>query len=298
MQLQALLAASWRQLRRERAAWAAGLLGAAGNLLLGHWLRQAARPQPWQEPLRLWRERQQIPVARLSLWGGGALLLVLVAWLLALVGEGTLIAIAGGKERPWRQGRRWLLRLIAVDTLVFLPLLLLSIVALVVLIGLLAGSILAALESAEPRATLLGGWSITLLCLTPLLLLLIPLALLTLLVRLLAFRAAALEEWGARPALRRAWTLVRAAPGSAALGALLLWGIAYTAGAAVSAVFLTLSFAAALPGVAAPRFAGPALLLQLLLALVEWPLRAAIFALLGLGWTHAYRQLAAQESAR
>jgi len=297
VQLQALLADSWRQLRRERAAWAAGLLGAAGNLLLGLWLRQAARPELWQEPLRLWWEHQQIPVAQLLFWGGGALLLFLFAWLLALVGEGTLIAISAGKERPWRQAWRWLPRLIAIDALVFVPLLVASVTALVVLIALLTGSTLAALESADPRATLLGGWSLTLLCVTPLMLLLIPLALLTLLVRLLAFRAAALEESGARPALRRAWALVRGAPGSAALAALLLWGIAYTAGAALSAVFLSVNLATALPGVAAPRFAGPALVLQLLLALVEWAPRAALFAFLGLGWTHAYRKMAVQESA-
>lgn len=297
MQLQALLIDSWRQLRRERAAWAAGLLGAAGNLLLSLWLRQAARPELWQEPLRLWWERQQIPVAQLLLWGGGALLLFLLAWLLALLSEGTLIAVAAGQARPWRQARRWLLRLVAIDTLVFLPLLLVSILALVVLVGLLAGSTLAGLQSAEPRTLLLGGWSLALLCMTPLMLLIIPLALLTLLVRLLAFRAAALEERGARLALQRAWSLIRAAPGSAALSALLLWGIAYTAGAALSALFLTLNLATALPGVALPRFASPVLLLQLLLSLVEWAPRAALFAFLGLGWTHAYQLMATQESA-
>jgi len=297
VQLQALLADSWRQLRRERAAWAAGLFGVAGNLLLGLWLRQAARPELWREPLRLWWERQQIPVAQLLFWGGGALLLFLLAWLLALVGEGTLIAIAAGMERPWRQARRWLLRLVVIDTLVFLPLLVVLMTALVVLVALLTGSTLAALESADPRAALLGGWSLALLCVTPLMLLLIPLALLTLVVRLLAFRAATLEERGPRPALRRAWALVRGASGSAALAALLLWGIAYTAGAALSAVFLTANLVIALPGVAASRFARPHLLLQLLLALVEWAPRAALFAFLGLGWTHAYRQMAAQESA-
>lgn len=297
MQPQALLADGWRQLRQERAAWAAGLLGAAGNLLLGLWLRQAARPTLWQEPLRLWWERQQIPVVQLLLWGGGALLLFLLAWLLALLGEGTLIAIAARRERPWRQGRRWLLRLVTIDTLVFLPLLLISLVALVVLVTLLAGSTLLALESAEPRAVLLGGWGLALLCLAPLLLLLIPLALLTLLVRLLAFRVAALEALGARSALRRAWSLVRARAGGAALSALLLWGIAYTVGAALSLLFLAINSAALLPAMAAGRSAGEFLLRPVLLAVVEWPFRAALFAFLGLGWTHAYRQLSAEAPA-
>lgn len=298
MQLQALLATSWRQLRQERAAWAAGLLGAAGNLLLGLWLRWAARPALWQEPLRLWWERQQIPVGQLLLWGGGALLLFLLAWLLALQGEGTLMAIAAGRERPWQQGRRWLIRLAAIDTLVFLPLLLVSIAALAVLVALLAGSTLVALESAEPRAVLLGGWGVALLCVTPLMLLLIPLALLTLLVRLLAFRIAALEVPGARAALRRAWSLVRAGPGAVALTGLLLWGIAYTAGAALSAVSLTANLVTTLPGVAASPAAGWLLLPQLLLTLVEWPFRAALFAFLGLGWTNGYRQLVAGAPAQ
>ena len=267
MQLQALLADSWRQLRRERAAWAAGLFGVAGNLLLGLWLRQAARPELWREPLRLWWERQQIPVAQLLFWGGGALLLFLLAWLLALVGEGTLIAIAAGKERPWRQARRWLLRLVVIDTLVFLPLLVVLMTALVVLVALLTGSTLAALESADPRAALLGGGSLALLCVTPLMLLLIPLALLTLVVRLLAFRAATLAERGPRPpcAGPGPWS---GCAGQRRLAALLLWGIAYTA-LRWRAVFLTANLVIALPGVAASRFARPHLLLQLLLALVN-----------------------------
>lgn len=298
MQLQALLATSWRQLRQERATWTAGLLGAAGNLLLGLWLRWAARPALWQEPLHLWWERQQVPVAQLLLWGGGALLLFLLAWLPALLGEGTLIAVAAGRERPWRQGRRWLIRLVAIDTLVFLPLLLVSITALAVLVALLAGSTLVALESAEPRAVLLAGWGVALLCVTPLMLLLIPLALLTLLVRLLAFRVAALEAPGARAALQRAWKLARARPGAVALTGFLLWGIGYTVGAALSAIFLTVNLVTTLPGMAASQAAGWLLLLQLLMTLVEWPLRAALFAFLGLGWTNGYRQLVGEEPAR
>jgi hypothetical protein len=251
----------------------------------------------WQEPLRLWWERQELPVRPLLFWGGGALLLFLLAWLLALQAEGTLVAVAAARLRPWQQARRWLLRLVAIDALVFLPLLLASIAALALLISLLAGTTFVALDSAEPRPILLGGWGLALLCITPLMLLLFPLALLTLLVRRFAFRAAALEELGPRSALRRAWSLIRAAPGGAALSALLLWGLAFTAGPALSALFLALDFVAALPLTAASRSAGWVLLPAILLALVEWPFRAALFAFLGLGWTHAYRQLASETAA-
>jgi hypothetical protein len=294
MHAQALLAETWRQLRRERPAWVAGLLGVAGNLLLGLWLRQAARPDLWREPLQRWWESQQIPVAPLLFWGGGALLLFLLGWLLSLQAEGTLIAVARGRKRPWRKGRRWLLRLIGIDTLVFLPLLLASIAALILIAGLLSGSTLVALRSPEPRAMLLGGWGLTLLCLIPLLLLLLPVALLTLVVRRLAFRATTQEELGPRQALGRAWSVVRSAPGATAISALLLWGIAYTASTALSAIFLLLHVAATVPHLATSRFAGWTAPLQVALALLEWAPRAALFAFAGLGWTHAYRRLRAE----
>lgn len=297
MQPQALLAATWQQLRRERTVWTAGLLGAAGNLLLGFWLRQAARPSLWREPLRLWWESQVIPVAPLLLWGGGAVLLALLAWLLALRAEGALIAVVLGSQEPWRQGRRWLVRFVAIDTIVFLPLLLLGLAVLFILSLFLVASVIVALRSAEPRAMLLGGWGVTTLCVTPLAVLLLPLGLLTLLLRLLAFRAVAAEGLGARSALRRAWFVVRGAPGATALSMLLLWGLAYITGTLLSTVFILLHLATAVPELVVPAAGQPALLLQGGLALLEWAPRAALFAFLGLGWTHAYGRLADSEAA-
>ncbi len=298
MQPQALLALTWQQLHRERAAWAAGLLGAGGNILLAFWLRQAARPALWREPLRLWWESQIVPVGPLLLWGGGAVLLSLLAWLLALRGEAALVAVGLGRAQPWREGRRWLVSFVAVDTLVFLPLLLLSLAVLALLILLLGASLAAGLRSPDPRTALLAGWAITLLCVSPLALLSLPLAMATLLLRALAFRAVAAEGLAARAALRRAWSLLRRVPGAAALSALLLWGLAYAAGTALTTAFVLLHLASAVPELAAPGIAGAALALQLALALLEWVPRAVLFAFLGLGWTHAYHQLAARAAAR
>lgn len=297
MQPQALLAATWQQLRHTRGAWVAGFLGAAGNLLLGFWLRQAARPALWREPLHLWWESQVIPVAPLLLWGGGAVLLALLAWMLALHGEGALIALALPRPQPWRQARRWFVRFVAIDTLVFLPLLLLALILLALLISLLAASLVVALRSGEPVAILLGGGGLTALCMTPALFSFLPLGLLTMLLRVLAFRAVAAEELGARPALRRAWSAVSSAPGSTALAVLVLWGLAYGASTVLSTVFLLLHFATALPEVALVQVGGWALILQIGLALLEWAPRAGLFAFLGLGWTHAYRDLVASEVA-
>jgi hypothetical protein len=297
MQPQALLAATWQQLRRERTVWTAGLLGAAGNLLLGFWLRQAARPALWREPLRLWWESQVIPVVPLLLWGGGAVLLAVMAWLLALRAEGTLIAVVLGSQEPWRQGRRWLVRFVAIDTLVFLPLLLLGILVLFLSSLLLVASVIAALRSAQPRAMLLGGWGVTALCVTPLVVLLLTVGLVTLLLRLLAFRAVAAEGLGARSALRRAWSVVRSAPGATALTMLLLWGLAYLSGTLLGTIVILLHLATAVPELAVPAAGRSAALLQGGLALLEWVPRAALFAFLGLGWTHAYLRLADGEAA-
>ncbi|MDT8304597.1 MAG: hypothetical protein RRC07_01570 [Anaerolineae bacterium] len=297
MQPQALLAVTWRQLRDTRAAWAAGLLGAAGNVLLGFWLRQAARPALWREPLRLWWESQTIPVTPLLLWGGGAVLLALLAWLLALHGEAALIATALDKPQPWREARQWIVRFVAIDTLVFLPLLMLGLIVLALLIILLAASLVVALRSDEPRAILLGAGGLAMLCSTSVLVLLLPLGMFTVLFRLLAFRAVGVEGLGARPALRRAWAVVRQSPGSTALAAVVLWGLAYGASIVLSTVFLLLHFATALPEAAIVEAGRLTRVLQIGLALLEWAPRAALFAFLGLGWTHAYRQLARNEVA-
>jgi hypothetical protein len=293
VQPQAILASTWQQLRRGCAVWAAGLLGAAGNVLLAFWLRQAARPALWRDPLQLWWEAQVIPIRPLLLWGGCAVLLSLLAWLFALRAEGVLTAVGLGLAQPWRAARRWLVSFVAVDTIVFLPLLLLALAVLALLVVLLGASLVAGLRSPDPRTALLGGWGITALCVTPLLLLTVPLTMVTLLLRVLAFRAVAAEGLGARPALRRAWSLIGQAPGGAALSALLLWGLAYVAGTALTTVFVLAHLASAVSELAAPRTANLTLLLQAALALLEWAPRAVLFAFLGLGWTYAYRQLAA-----
>lgn len=296
MQPQALLALTWRQLRRERAARTAGLLGAGGNILLGLWLRQAARPALWRDPLRLWWEARVFPVGPLLLWGGGAVVLALLAWLFAIRAEGALAAVGLDMAQPWHAGRQWLVSFVAIDTLVFLPLFLLALTVLGLLIVLLGASLVAGLRSADPRATLLEGWGITALCVAPFALLTLPLAMATLLLRVLAFRAVAAEGLGARPALRHAWSLIRRAPGPAALSVLLLYGLAYVAGTGLTTVFVLVHLASAVPELAEPRTANLALL-QAILALLEWAPRALLFAFLGLGWTHAYRQLAARAAA-
>jgi hypothetical protein len=187
-------------------------------------------------------------------------------------------------------------RLLAIDTLVFLPLFLLILaVALLLLLSVTAAALLAARNASFERLMLfLGGTG--LLCLLPLTVLSVPVALLSNLLRVLAFRAAIIEEVGARESVRRAWRVLRAQPGSVLLVAVLLWVFVSVVGALLALLVLPFELApparASLAQLLSP---GGVWLVFLLASLVDLVPRAVVFNFTTVAWTTAYCDLQDQD---
>jgi hypothetical protein len=220
---------------RQRSWWPLGgllaitvLLQSLAMRLLFIWLPDASRldaAELFDFMDGLWQP------ARLIAWLVMLLVVGLLIWLVTAVAEGGLIwgidRQQNGYPAPLRSslvaGWRFLIRLVAIDTLIFLPLFLLLLLTLLLgsggLIGallLLAGEIISYEQSFLP----LAGLGLLLLCLGGLAW---PLLLVTFLFRLLAFRAAIVENLPAAPSIRRAWQLIRHHWMHLIIVALILW---------------------------------------------------------------------------
>lgn len=211
-----LLSDSWQLIRRYKFLFWLGMLVVAWGRLgeaylrLG-WPQRLARPQDlltWDGTLPPWRT--------IAIWTAALFTAVLLTWLVGVIAEGGLITTAAqldgepvtGLRQALGSGWRLLGRLVAVDTILLLPLFLLSLLLLLLPAGTLAGSALRLEGGATAVEVLLmlgSGLLITLL-LTALAL---PVVLLTMLLRVLAFRAIAVTGLGVRAAVRRAAGMLR-----------------------------------------------------------------------------------------
>ncbi len=202
----------WEIVWGHKYLWLFGFLASAGNHLLGVVWRLAdferlAAPisfAQFEETL----EKISQP-ATLVAGNAAFLAFFILIWLLNLFAEGGLIAAVKRIERSEshsfqlaiQDGARWLTMLIKVDTLVFLPLFVLT---LAILGGLLAAlalfgfGVFQGWELPGLLAPLMAG----LLCLAPLIILLVPLSWLTTTARTLLFRQTIGAESGVRMAMR------------------------------------------------------------------------------------------------
>lgn len=170
------------------------------------------------------------------LWGTVAFLLLFLAlWLLAMVAEGAQIRAVmllqeGQAVTMWqalRDVRRFLGRFVGIDTLIFLPLFLLSLLILVFVMSILIGFVALSM-SGTSVAFLSGLLAIAMICLVPLLCLILPSGLLTFLFRTLAFRATVLRNSGVRDSIRHTWRVIKSNAGSLSVLVVLLWGLRFS----------------------------------------------------------------------
>lgn len=174
----------------------------------------------------------------------------ILIWLLTTLGEISLIRgvadFDDGQPRSLGQllatGTRLLIRIIAIDTVIFLPLFLILLIQLLTIGGGLIGGTQfltrpgSTLDDLVPIVLIVG------LILLFLSILAVPVLILTMMLRLLAFRSAILEDLPTRPSIRRAWGLVRAHLGQIVIIAVLLYAVSYIFGMITSILVMPLSF--------------------------------------------------------
>jgi hypothetical protein len=302
---QAVLAYSWRLTWQRKGLWLLGVIAVLDSvlsrlglrvLLNGGGIFNADTGAGWASPEVTGKI---IPVAAL------VLALFLLLWTVGTIAEGGLIAAANparqagalARGEAWDAGRRYLWRLLAIDTLVFLPLFLLILaVAILLLLSVTAAALLAARNASFERLMLLLGGT-GMLCILPLTVLTIPVALLSNLLRVLAFRAAIVDEDGARESVRRAWRMLRTQPGSVLLMAVLLWVFVSAVGALLALVVLPFELAPPVRTSLPSLFgAGGVWLIFLLASLVDLVPRAVAFNFSTVTWTTAYCELQREEA--
>lgn len=211
---------SWR----HKSLWLWAGLGSAGTFL--PWLLPLPTfdPASWSQ----WSAQFARPIPLLV----GSLVTVAVVgllWLLNLLAEAALIAAVhqiqtGGSARLWQLWqtvRHFFLSLVAVDALVWLPALFLSLLllfGLLLLLGFLWTNI-------NQLSQIWSTIAIFLLCLSPLVILLLPILWLSGIVRTIAFRFVVGQGVGAKESVRRVGQLCRHHFGQLLIATLLIEGL-------------------------------------------------------------------------
>jgi hypothetical protein len=253
MPLDQLLLSAARIVWRQRFLWVLGLLATAGGLLLNGLFRVLAPLRPAGgvelDSFAL-QETLEVLTSPATLIGGvlTSFVLLLVFWLLSAIAEGSLIVAVKRieEERPsslsgaLRGGVGLIGRFIGIDTLLFLPLFVLTLALMLVGVGAMAGLVVAATRPAAQAADLLLVAGISSAVSIPIVLLMVLTALVVLLMRTLAFRAAALEELKAGASIWRAWHLLRRMALSVTLMALVLWALRSVIGMPLRLISLAL----------------------------------------------------------
>ncbi len=179
----------------------------------------------------------------------GVFFLFIGIWLLTTIGEVSLIrGVADFDDDQPRSlgdlfsvGIKLLARIIAIDTVIFLPLFLILLVQLLTIGGGMIAAIQFIARPGNAPDDLLPIGVIVGLVLLFLTLLSIPVTILTFMLRLIAFRSAVLEDLPTRPSIRRGWTLIRAKLGEIIIVALLLYAVSYAVGMITSLLVLPFS---------------------------------------------------------
>ncbi len=236
---------------------------------------------------------------KLFLCGAGGLTAVFIwtilFWVIVTVSEGALIAAVRDAEKglpvrlsaSLREGWGWLVRFAAVDTIVFFPWFLLT---LVVMIGSGIGITYLFNQLRLPNASIesgvigfLGG----LLCLLPFLLLILLVAWVTVWYRTLAFRDAALLDHGVTTAVRNPFTIIKNNSNGVIGTTVILWGVMTLSNWIVSGIsyitFLSVTYDSIL-------LSFVDLTAVLLIALIK----AFLIAFTAAVWTIAYQEWAKQ----
>lgn len=226
-----LFSTAVRQLRHNPWLWVLGLLYVLPSFAVGQLLTPAEsiQPEAWlaqlQEPafdFGAQLEAVIVPVLeavsdfeRVTRFVVGLTAVLLITWFVTTLAEAGLILIVGraATNQPplplrdlSREMRHLLMRLIAIDTLLFLPLFLVLLTAELIVLAVLASILFGGTFDLPAVA---GPLALSLLCFVSLLLLAVPVGLATLLFRLIAFRVAAVSGQKTKGSIRGAWQLLK-----------------------------------------------------------------------------------------
>jgi hypothetical protein len=291
-----------------------GLVATGGGLFSGlvlRWVAWAPRPGLALDSLDLERSLENFSSpGKLVAGVTGAFVLGLVFWLAGAVAEGGLIVAVRARtaesftlSRAVRAGLSLLGRFVGIDTLLFLPLFLLALALIVVGFAGLGGLVVVATRPGAQLADLLLVVGVSTVISTPIFLLMLGAAMAIMVLRALAFRAAAVEEMNSPGSIRRAWRLLRANFFSVGGLALVLWAIRSLVGTPLRMVAMLLAgFGWALTWSSLEP--GPnelSLLLALgsvLLALFTWLVNGLLNVYGSTSWTLAYEKWAIDSNER
>ncbi len=218
-----------RHLRHNPWLWVLGLIYVLPSFFALQALPPTSGFQPetllrqWSDPAALAElEAIILPVLeavsdfwRVTRFVVGLTAVLLVVWFVTTLAEAGLILIIGRAQTGQtplsplallREMRRLLLRLIAIDTLLFFPLFIVLLTAELIVLGGMAYILFSGTLNLQAIA---GPLALSLLCTVSLLCLAVPIGLLTLLFRLVAFRVAAVDDRHTKSSIRYAGHLLK-----------------------------------------------------------------------------------------
>jgi hypothetical protein len=296
---------------RNKMLWGLGLLatvsGLATNLILRFLLR-AGSGADFLQPGTLRQNgafdffEPEVILALILL-----VLLFFLGWFINAIAEGGLIratTILNEKRQvtfgqALRRGWRLLGRFIAIDSLLFLPIFILFLALLLVSFGGLIGLVAVATQGVATPSDILAVLGVTSAAATAIICLILPVGILTALMRIVAFREAAVDDMTPGNSIVHAWRLIRSNLFSIGFLGLLLVAFRYLLGTPFRLISFVLTAMSASPWLATyidfpadlsmiSAFAG---ILGLVVAILAGLLKALVYAFVSSSWTLGYLEL-------
>lgn len=294
---------AFRLVWQHKAVWVVGLLGVLGAGVIQAVIRIALHYRPTNG---LSNGLSVVDERTLIIYLVGVTVLVCFVYLLSVPVSGGLIyaSVELSAERTVtagsmiRRGMTYAGRLIAIDTLVFLPMSGLLIALMLLTFGLFVGFVLGldrGLVEAQTGLTMAGGGFLV--CIVPLTCLLLPFSVATSLVRTLAFRVLIVDGGGVRESIWVAWGLVKTRPGPLLISMLLLWGVRRVVGTVRSTLLSPLELVTLAPFLSlllGDELTSPSPLtipFILIISLITTGIAAIILPYTTFAWTLVYQQL-------
>jgi hypothetical protein len=301
---------------RNKMLWGLGLLATVSGLVTNFILRFLLRQESganFLQPGNL-GEGGAFDFLKLEVVLALVLLVLLffLSWFINAIAEGGLIRATTILNQQGqltfgqalRRGWRLLSRFIAIDSLLFLPIFILFIALLLVSFGGLIGLVAVSTQGFASPSEILVVLGVTSAGATAIICLIIPVGLLIILMRIIAFREAAVNNMTPGNSIRRAWHIVRSNLLSISFLGFLLVGFRYLLGAPFKMISFILTAVSVSPWIAVfldfpadlsviSAIAGT---LGLVVPIIVGLLNAILYAFVSSSWTLGYLELTAADS--
>jgi hypothetical protein len=216
-------------------------------------------------------------------------------WATTILNEKRQVTFGQALRRGWRL----LGRFIAIDSLLFLPIFILFLALLLVSFGGLIGLVAVATQGVATPSDILAVLGVTSAAATAIICLILPVGILTALMRIVAFRKAAVDDMTPGNSIIHAWRLIRSNLFSIGFLGLLLVAFRYLLGTPFRLISFVLTAMSASPWLATyidfpadlsmiSAFAG---ILGLVVAILAGLLKALVYAFVSSSWTLGYLEL-------